>query len=326
MAESDPDNQPAARAPARRAAVFVLKLLIAGGLLAWLVLSGRLDLSPLRSLPHSASLLPAAAMLLISMLLPVWRWMALLRVQQLRIGHITALRLTWLGRFANLFLPGAAGGDLAKAYEVCRHQPKAKTRAVSTVLMDRAFGLHSLLFIGSVAGVFILASGSGTRQASVIWFAVSCLAVSTAGLILLLWRPSSGSMLRLVPGRFRAALADSLELYRRNWKKLLGIWAYSGLCNAPVAVAYVLVAIAVGANAMVSTVLAVPLIVVANSLPISPGGLGVGEAVGSQLFAEFGLPNGALIVLIMRLGVACFSVPGALTLLGRGKAKLREPA
>ena len=88
----------------------------------------------------------------------------------------------------------------------------------------------------------------------------------------------------------------------------------------------VLVAVAVGSNPMVSTVLAVPLIVVANSLPISPGGLGVGEAVGSQLFAEFGLPNGALIVLIVRLGVACFSIPGALTLLGRRKATLREPA
>ena len=309
--ETDNTNQfvPTGNAP-RRQVLFAVKLAIAGGLLTWLFVSGRLDFSVLGHAKSYTLLAVAGLVLLASMLVLVWRWTWLIRIQGLSISTLTAMRFTWFGFFANMFLPGAAGGDLAKAYAACRHQPSAKTRAVSTVFMDRIFGLHSLLLIGSVAGLCILSSGCSSRQASVVWLACLCFAVASAGLFLLLWRPSSGLALRLLPRRFRAALLDSLGLYRRSWGKLLAIWLYSGFCNALAIASYVLVAAALGTQATLGLILAIPLVILAMSLPISPGGLGVGEVVGSELFSEFGLPNGGLVVLIVRLSIIVFSVPG----------------
>lgn len=313
--ETDNTKQPAATGNARRRlALLILKLAVAGGLLTWLFISGRLDFSVLLHARNYGLLAMAGLVLLASLVALVWRWLWLIRIQGLSIPTLTAMRFTWLGYFATIFLPGAAGGDLAKAYAACRHQPNAKTRAVSTVFMDRVFGLHSMLFVGSAAGLYILLAGCGVRQASVAWLAIACFAAASVGLLLLLWRPSSGLALRLLPRRFRTPLAHSLELYRRSWVKLVAIWLYSSLCNILAIASYVLVAAALGVQATLAQVLAIPLVILAMSLPISPGGLGVGEAVGAQLFTEFGLANGGVIVLVVRLGVIVCSVPGAAAL------------
>jgi uncharacterized membrane protein YbhN (UPF0104 family) len=306
-----------AAGPWRKRLVFCAKLAVAAGLLAWLVASGRLDFSQLRDIRHTGYLLPAAGALLASMVLPVWRWIWLLEVQQLTVAWPAALRMTWLGYFAGLFLPGAAGGDLAKAYAACRNQPAAKMRAVSTILMDRVIGLHSMLVIGSLAGLGVAASGCTAGQAALVGSVLVLAAAGSVGLFLVFWRPSSDRVLRLMPKRFREALGDSLVLYRLSWRKLAGIWLFSGLCSVAAIACYVLVAMALGMTATLWQILAAPLVIVANNLPISPGGLGVSEAVGSQLFAEFGLSGGGMIVLSVRLGVALCAMPGALTFLGR---------
>ena len=306
-----------AAGPWRKRLVFSAKLAVAAGLLAWLVASGRLDFSQLWGIRHTGYLLAAAGALLASMVLPVWRWIWLLETQQLTVGWPAALRMTWLGYFAGLFLPGAAGGDLAKAYAACRNQPAAKTRAVSTVLLDRVIGLHSMLVIGSLAGLGVAASGCTAGQAALVGSVLVFTAAGSAGLFLVFWRPSSDRVLRPMPKRFREALGDSLGLYRLSWRKLVGIWLFSGLCNAAAIACYVLVAAALGIAASAGQVLVVPLVIVANSLPILPGGLGVGETVGSQAFMEFGLASGSVIVLLVRLGVVAFSAPGALMILGR---------
>ena len=314
--EADSANQPAATRNARRKwCVFVLKLAVASVLLTWLFSSGRLDVTVLFRARNYGFLAAAGLVLLGSMLALVWRWRWLIRVQGLSIPTLTAIRFTWLGYFAGMFLPGAAGGDLAKAYAACRHQPNARTRAVSTVFMDRVFGLHSILFVGSVAGWRILATGCDPLQASVAWLASACFAATTMGLALLLWKPSSGLVLRLLPGRFRGVLADSLGRYRGSWGKLLAIWLYSGFCNLLAILSYVLVAASLGTPPTLAYALALPLVILAMSLPISPGGLGVGEAVGAELFATFGLANGGLIVLLVRFGGILLSLPGALALL-----------
>jgi len=285
-------------------------------LIIWLLCSGRLNFSVLGEVSHYGYLIVAAVVLVASFVAQVWRWLWLIQIQELEISAWAALRLTWIGLFANLFLPGGAGGDLAKAYAACRHQPDAKTRAVSTVLVDRLVGLHSLLFVASVAGMVVLSGGCNARQAAVVWLAVIAFGIGTAW-FLLLWLPHSDIALRILPRRFRRPLSDSLDLYRRAWKKIFALWFYSAFCNGLAIASYVLVAAALGIDTTFWQVLAIPLVIVANVLPISPGGLGVGEAIGSQLFSEFGLANGGIVVLVVRLGMIVVSLPGAVAVLGR---------
>lgn len=293
------------------------KVLVAAGLLTWLCASGRLDLSSLRDLRDARYLVLAAVSLGLGMVLPIWRWLALLRIQKLDLELDKAISMTWLGYFASLFLPGAVGGDLTKVYLACRNQPGAKARAASTVLMDRILGLVSLLLIAAVAGAVVLMRGCRVGLATAAWTVLGLLAISVGGLCLLLWRPSSGLALRLVPRRYRHSLSLSLDLYRGAWHLLPLVVLYSCLCNGFAIASYLLAALALGEDFSWGQVVALPIVAVVNTLPITPGGLGVGETVGAQLYAEFGSAHGGLVILLVRLGVVVLSVPGALALLGR---------
>jgi len=295
---------------------FVIKLLVAGGGLGGLLLTGKLNLTPLASMHRPQYLVLGAASLGLSMILPIWRWLALLRIQGLELAWPQALKITWVGYFCGLFLPGAAGGDLAKAYLACQNRPDGKTRAVSTVLMDRIVGLQSLLLIGMMAGIALLSKGCSVRMGAVAWSSLLLFSGSLAAIVFMLWPRTSNIMLKLLPKRFRGTVDGSLGLYRAARRKLIYIGLYSCLCNTFAVAAYVLAAMAIGDAFSYGQVLAVPLVVVANSVPISPGGLGVGETVGALLFSEFGSINGALIILAVRIGLSIFSLPGMLGLFG----------
>jgi uncharacterized membrane protein YbhN (UPF0104 family) len=59
-----------------------------------------------------------------------------------------------------------------------------------------------------------------------------------------------------------------------------------------------------------ATFLAGPLIVLANCLPLTPGGIGMAEAASSGLFASVGTLCGAEMMLLVRLCTATLSLPG----------------
>ena len=59
----------------------------------------------------------------------------------------------------------------------------------------------------------------------------------------------------------------------------------------------------------------VPFVVIANILPLSPGGIGVGETVASFLFAEFGVADGAAIMLTARIWIIIVQLAGGIVYL-----------
>lgn len=301
-----------------------VKLLIAVGLVVLLFVSGRLDLNTLGDVTNPGHLVWAMALLVLAALAPVWRWMMLLRTQELQIDAWTAVRMTWMGYFASLFLPGAAGGDLAKAYVACRHQPDAKTRAVSTVFLDRLTGLHTMLTLGAASGVVVLLVGGAIGAVAAAWMAILIWAGVSVGAVLMFWARTARIAAKLIPDKLRKPMRESLALYRARPRGLLWIWLFSIFCNVLAILPYALVASSLGlAPSMAELALVVPLVILFNSLPLSPGGLGVGEAAGSELFSAFGIPGGAMIVLMVRLGSVLAFLPGALGLLWPLKATQR---
>jgi uncharacterized membrane protein YbhN (UPF0104 family) len=262
------------------------------------------------------------------MILPVWRWLALLKVQGLELAWPKALKITWVGYFCGLFMPGAAGGDLARAYLACQNRPDGKTRAVSTVLMDRIVGLQSLLLIGIMASIAVLSGGCSVHMGAVAWSALLLFSGSVVAVVLMLSSPALSIMLKFLPGRFRGTAAGSLGLYRAGRRKFINIGLYSCLCNTFAVCAHVSAAMAIGDVFSYGQVLAVPLVGVAKKVPISLGGLGVGETVGALLFAEFGSLNAALVIVAVRMRVSMFSFSGLPGLFGpcRSRQTARSPA
>jgi len=145
--------------------------------------------------------------------------------------------------------------------------------------------------------------------------AVIILCATGATLIFLaLWLdPTRGQLLGFVPGRFRAPLGAVLEVYRGGGRSLLVCLVLSLAIGVISMGAYRVAGHVIGTPLGWKQVLMVcPLVFVATALPISPGGIGVGETAASVLFAQFGVETGATIMLVVRLWFLTLRLPGAL--------------
>jgi len=293
----------------------IAKALVAAGLLGWLMKSGRLDFSSLFSTPLSLFHCLGMLVLFVAMVLQAWRWWWLLTVQGIDLSFPRTLGLVWIGRFLAVVLPGVVGGDLVIGYYVTREAPSAKLAGLSTVLLDRTIGFYTSFLLGLAAVVWMIWSGEGMTGPVLQMGAVSILCVFGATLAFsTLWADSTRDrVLRVVPERFRAPLETVLTAYRARGRTLLFCLALSLIVGLMSMGVYRIAGHAIGTPLGWKQVFMVcPLVFVATALPISPGGIGVGETAASVLFAQFGVETGATIMLVVRLWFFALRLPGAL--------------
>ena len=300
----------------------IVKVLVAAGLLIWLVRSGRLDFHLLVSAPLSVYHVLGILLLLLSMLVQALRWWWLLKAQEIDLSFRQTLGLFWIGHFFSLLLPGLAGGLVARGYYVTREAPSAKIAGVSTVFLDRAIGLYSLLLL-SMASLLFLIISQKTLTLPILQvggFSV-LLMVGTTLFFAGLWvRPTRYLALRLVPGRFRPTVETTLNAYQARGKALLACLGLS-LAAGIMAMGAFLVAGEVLWTPLnwKQAFLVCPLVFVAGALPISPAGVGVSETAASVLFARFGVETGASIMLMVRLWLLVLQLPGGLVYVLRSR-------
>jgi uncharacterized membrane protein YbhN (UPF0104 family) len=296
---------------------------VAAGLLVWLVKSGRLDFRVLLEAPLSRFHFLGMLVLLTAMVLQAWRWWWLLRIQRIDLSFLRTLGLVWIGRFLALVLPGVVGGDLVIGYYVTREAPSAKTAGLSTVLLDRSIGFYTSFLLGVTAVGWMVWCGESMPGPVLHMGAVIILCTVGATLLFLaLWlAPIRDRMLGFVPVRFRAPLEEALNAYRAGGRGLLICLVLSMAIGVLSMAAYKVAGHVIGTPLGWKQVLIVcPLVFVATALPISPGGIGVGETAASVLFAQFGVETGATIMLIVRLWFLALRLPGALFYIFRGRS------
>jgi len=299
----------------RRWPAVALKLALGLGLLAWLVLGGKLRLSAFAGIVLGWEIAAAAGFILAALLLPCVRWWLLLRYQGIDIAFTSAVKLTWVGYFFGLFLPGAASGDLARGYYIVRDSPRSRARAASTVVIDRGLGLYSLFFIGLAPAAILYARGAATPAVRAMTVTTLLLAIGLTLAGALLWHPKSRRrVLRLLPAQMRAPLGSCLEDYCVRPGGIVACFAISLAANMLNVLAFIPAAAALREQLpLLSALLAGPLIILANSLPISPGGLGVAESTSSALLHSFGFVHGAEVMLLLRVLIVLSALPGAVT-------------
>ena len=101
----------------------------------------------------------AALLMVAAASLQIYRWYLLVRALDLPFTVRNAFRLSLVGIFWNTFVPGSIGGDLVKAYFIAHAHPERKTRAVASVIADRALGLFGLILFVAVVGSVAWAAG-----------------------------------------------------------------------------------------------------------------------------------------------------------------------
>jgi uncharacterized protein (TIRG00374 family) len=286
----------------KRWALYIAKLLVATAFIWWLVASGRLDFQPLAqgASPHLLAL--GLLLLAAAVAFQVVRWQLLLKAQGFEFSLARVARWVWIAEFFYLALPGGAGGEGARLYYVLKNAPGSRIAALSTFAVDRALGLLALLLLGALAFAVWLAEGGGEGPVAVMGAATTAL---LAGVLLIAVlaaaERSRARVVRWLPERLRRPVDQAALLYLRRRGIL-----YHGFWLSLAAHIMLMAAFMVGARILgtdlswLAVVLAVPLVVIANFLPVSPGGVGVGEAAASVLFAAFGVANGAAVMLVVR--------------------------
>lgn len=274
--------------------------------------------------------LPLVALVLAGLLalivLTAWRWQLLVRALGLLLGFATALRLTFVGLFFNVAVPGATGGDIVKAWHAARRLGSG-TRAVVSVIFDRFVGLFGLVLLAGLALVLVVpqpGAGGHDPYAALRTLVVVALAsgsVLAAVLLSARVRRWLGLALlgRLLPlASLREEAGRALASYRSRPGLVLLALGLSLANHAGLVVAAMLLADALGGGAaglgFTPFLIVVPLASLAGALPLLPGGWGVGELAYAWLLAPFGVASTEAVMLsvLLRLAQVAVSLPGGL--------------
>jgi uncharacterized protein (TIRG00374 family) len=233
-----------------------------------------------------------------------YRWHALLAALDIVIPMGRVFTLNMVGGFYNTFMPGSTGGDALKAWYASKHTPW-RTRAVMSVLVDRVIGLLALIVVGGAAAATQW-EVSACRKVALA--AAAVLAMTAAGLAVF-YNPTlhrlSGLdfILKRLPMQKQVKSAiDTMHLYGRR----PGLAAWSLVISLPVHAAVVSSAMFAGMAFGLPLHwayywVAVPVIVLAGAIPISPQGAGVMEGFAVLLTRNQGVTVSQAFALTMSI-------------------------
>jgi len=308
----------------------ILKFLVAGGLILFLVLSGKLDLGRLATLLRQPGQVAIILMCVGGVsLCGVFRWWMLLKGQGFKTRLMDVFKLTFIGAFFNSFMPGAVGGDLIKAYYVGRENPEG-VEAMTTIFLDRLTGLFGLMVLGLAAIAlnmeFLNADPALGRLAWVLGLGLSVGAILGAGLFLFpLPSGLSFKIWRINAGQILVRVSCAIRTYKSHRMVLIGAICLSLLAHVFMTIALCLTARALGIQAITlrQYFFLIPIGLAVNAIPLAPGGLGIGEIGFGWLFSLAGADGGANVALAFHVYMILWSTPGAVFYLMGWKQTLK---
>lgn len=274
--------------------------------------------------------------------LQIYRWYLLVRALDLPFTVRNAYRLSLVGIYYNTFFPGSVGGDLLKAYFIAHAHPERKARAVASVVADRAMGLFGLILFVAVLGsvAWLMGDARIANNTDLQWIVkvMGGIALgSGVGFLLLglvLHRADIfAGRLKKIPklGNALAEMWYAVVEYRKRLKVVLIGLALSAASHFGLVFAFHCASrtfppvqeadLATLSEHMVIA----PIGFIVQAVPISPGGVGVGEAAFAGLYKLSGRPEtrGIIARLSLRIAEWLIGLTGYLVYL-RMRAEVRE--
>ena len=278
---------------AKNIAVQTLKIAFSVAIIYWLVQSGKLNFAALRNLLSPGIAASAFALIGANLFLASERWRMLLGSQGLRPKVLPAFKLSLIGIFFNFAMPGGVGGDVIKAYYFTRDNPGSKVVAVTSVLMDRVLGLFSMILMALLVMVYDLEHITHEPTLKTLFLFILGLFISFAlGLAVVFSKKlyDNGLIKKIIHklplSQKFMKLYESMHLYGNHGPRILGVILISLLAQTFTIIFLYVVGTAAGfPDVPVKTYfLVAPLGFMATAIPISPAGVGVGQAAFYFLF------------------------------------------
>jgi uncharacterized protein (TIRG00374 family) len=239
--------------------------------------------------------------------------------QGMRLSFVEGYRAVAIAALFNFCIPGGTGGDVMKLYYLAADSRGRRVEIATLVFVDRAVALFCML---SLVVALALLDGRLVWDYPLIGALVGAAALAAAGLLVC---GAVACSTRLRESRLYAYLieraplrsylmraADALYVFSKNRAALaraaalsvVGHLALLGLINAAARIFM--------PNAQPLTVSLLALLgFLANALPITPGGLGVGEAAFEGLFRTVGYSGGSRLILAWRVGMLALCCLGS---------------
>lgn len=274
-------------------ALQIVKLSFAVAIITWLVKSGRLEFKDLTQLLQWYYLLPCLFFAGLNLAFGSERWRVLLLSKDLHISRFGAARLTLIGTFFNFAMPGGVGGDVIKGFYITKHNPHARLSSLVTVVMDRMIGLYCMIFL---ALAVMLASPSLVNHSgelkAIRSFLIIIFCLYSLGWAVVFSRRISDLLRaeqwlpKLPFGRKLTHLYKDFTSYRHS-KIVFFKTAGLSLCAQFVSVLFfVLAGYGLGYTDIPLSIyfFVAPIGFMVTAIPISPAGVGVGQAAFYFLF------------------------------------------
>lgn len=256
-----------------------------------------------------------------------YRWWLLLRALGFEVSLKTILTVTYIGGFFNIFLPGAVGGDIAKAV-IATQGEERKAALVGSILLDRIVGLMAMILIAAVC-ILPFVTDPSLRQPVIL------LGVLFFGMVAgyaVYFSPAIRNLLGGLKdrGKVGAVLHDldtTFQLLKHRKGVVVQCLALSALAQSISIVGSYGLSRAMGMTApsLLQFFAFDPIVFIATAVPIVPGGWGVQEGAFAFLFGKVGVPKTQSVALsiLYKLTLVFISVPGGI-LFALGAARRRR--
>ncbi len=284
----------------------ILKFAFAGGIIYWLLQSGKLDLTLIsKSLQTPKILALCITLLIVQILMAAQRWRLLLMAQaKNKLAYLKVLTICWIGLFFNIFLPGAVTGDLIKlVYAKDLDKSFSKTFLISSALIDRVLGFAALITLTGVFSIINFQRMINLSPNTAALLTINLLLfVGVVVFMFSLFLPkllqnkllAIANMLPKIGSKVAKALKEvwsfgskpKLIIYGflislfNQFLSILAIWTLTS--------PYYGKALTLGE---VFTI--IPAGIIATAIPIAPAGIGVGHAAFEKLFSLVEVSGGA---------------------------------
>lgn len=289
----------------RRVVLFFLKYVLGISLIAWMALTGKLDFSGVGLVPL-AMVLQLAALMVAQTVLAAIRVRYILGHQGIATGLWQCVLFNCSGILYSAFLPGGISGDAVRAYLFMKAIPDHRLGILGAMFLDRVLGLLSMVTLGMLAALYMAITLPVIRPYLPAFAAIFVALIGGLAAVYFIGarhqhhEVAHGRIARLW-AMFRRVVAD-LRIHHYPVSVLLSVALQSVLIHVTAVAVIYLCSVHSGAGlGFLEVFVATPIGLLVNAIPLSPGGLGIGENAFEILYRAIGGQQGATSFLLARM-------------------------
>ncbi|MBI4404077.1 MAG: flippase-like domain-containing protein, partial [Deltaproteobacteria bacterium] len=220
------------------------------------------------------------------------------------------------------------------AWYVAGEEPTRKTRAVFTLLLDRAIGLFVVIAYAAGTLLFVpqwLDEHAELRILSYSLWGMTAAAILLGSLFLIPWHGGFVHFVRsaISPFGFINQIANAMAMYNKKFVCIVAALTLSAISILGTTVLYCLQGNALGISVSLSQYFfIVPLGLTVSAVPLLPAGIGVGQVAFFTLFKWVGISNpeqGATLCTLLQIHILLFNLLGGFFFLRYQKGIAHRP-